>query len=125
MKSYCAKCKNETNQKILFSKDIHFAEESGWWDDTSYQVIECMGCETVSFRMLYDDVSRNGDEENNTISQELFPTRGQSNLEKKFVRNIPREIKAVYNEVIDSYNDNLVLLCSIGVRGGYSAEYLK
>jgi len=117
MKSYCSTCSRPTNQKVLKEEEIKYHEqETGWWDDTSYQIIQCMGCDTISFRKLYNDISIQQSYEEDTTSQELYPKRGSHSRPIKAYRNLPIDIKKVYQETIDAYNNNLTLLCGVGIR---------
>jgi hypothetical protein len=117
MKSYCSTCSRPTNQKVLKEEEIkNHEEETGWWDDTSYQIIQCMGCDTISFRKLYNDIAYQQYHEEGTTTQELYPKRGAHSRPIKAYRNLPIDIKKVYQETIDAYNNNLTLLCSVGIR---------
>lgn len=32
MKSFCGKCKTETNQNVLHEEILKYADETGWWE---------------------------------------------------------------------------------------------
>lgn len=116
MKSYCSNCNRATNQEVLKQEFVHNEDETGWWDETHYQIIKCMGCDEISFRKLYDDISlQQSDFENSTV-EELFPKRGLHSRPIKNYRNLSSDIKKVYRETIDAYNNDLTLLCGIGIR---------
>ncbi|MGV3586715.1 MAG: DUF4145 domain-containing protein [Adhaeribacter sp.] len=117
MKSYCIKCNRETNQKVLKEEKANFyEEESTWWEDHAFQIIQCMGCDELSFRKLYNDAQMQHGEEEDTTNQELYPKRGAHSRPIKPFFNLPYEITAVYRETIDTYNNNLKLLCGVGIR---------
>ncbi|OQP43325.1 hypothetical protein A4H97_34080 [Niastella yeongjuensis] len=117
LKSFCSTCSRLTNHKVLKEEERKYHEEdTGWWDETSYQIIQCMGCDTISYRTLYNDVSYQQHKDEDTTVQELYPKRGAHSRMIKSYRNLPIEIKKVYQETIDAYNNNLTLLCSVGVR---------
>src|SRR5690606_37671707 len=86
------------------------------WEDTTYQIIQCMGCDTISFRKLYNDASNQQYETEDATVQELFPKRGAHSKPIKAYRNLPIDIKKVYQETIDAYNNKLLLLTSVGIR---------
>lgn len=117
MKSYCSTCFTLTNQKVLKEEEIKYHEqETGWWDDTSFQIIQCMGCDTISFRKLYNDVSIQQSNDDDATTQELYPKRGTHSRPTKVYRNLPIDLKKVFQETIDAYNNNLTLLCGVGIR---------
>lgn len=117
MKSYCSTCCRPTNQKVLKEEILSYhEEESGWWDDTTYQIIQCMGCDTISFRRLYNDISMQQNNDEDTTTEELYPKRGIHSRPIKAFRNVPVDIKKVYLETIEAYNNNLTLLCGVGIR---------
>lgn len=118
MKSFCSKCLIPTNQKVVEEKVLKYIEEeTTWWEKTNYQIIQCMGCDTISFRQLYNDASQQqykGDTDATT--QELYPKRGIHSRNMKAYRNVPVDIKRIYLETIEAYNNNLSLLCGVGIR---------
>ena len=53
-KNFCARCQRTTNHNILFTKLVNSGHEDyhcAW----RYMTIECMGCESISFREDYED----------------------------------------------------------------------
>jgi len=116
MKSFCSTCSIPTNQKVLHQEMVACSDETGWWDDTNYQIIQCMGCDTISFRKLYNDVSMQQHYDEDSTTQELFPKRGAHSRQMRAYRNVPIDIKKVYLETIEAYNNNLNLLCGVGIR---------
>ena len=117
MKSFCSTCLRPTNHKVLKEEIINYQEdETTWWDDTKYQIIQCMGCDTISFRQLYNDASMQQHYDQDTTTQELYPKRGIHSRQIKAYRNVPVDIKKVYLETVEAYNNNLTLLSGVGVR---------
>jgi len=94
----------------------YIEEETGWWDENNYQIIQCMGCDEISFRKLYNDISQQQMSEEDETTQELYPQRGAHSRPINPYRGLPVTIRIIYRETIDSYNANLTLLCGIGVR---------
>lgn len=117
MKSFCTNCNCPTNQNILHETKIDFHEEEGsWWDVTRYQVIQCAGCDEITFRKLYTDVSMQIGVDEYKSDEVLFPRRGIHVRPLKTFHGLPASVLAIYRETIDAYNTNLTLLCSVGVR---------
>ncbi len=121
MKTFCGKCKTYTNQTVLHEKESHSVDESGWWETNTYQIIECAGCETVSFRKLYTDVSidhhydpSDGGEPPYEIS--LYPSTSIHHLPIKRFPHSPDNVGSIYKETIEAYNNNQLILCSGGLR---------
>lgn len=120
MKSLCSECNQMTNQKVLCEKSFSRSEEDGnWWEEHKYQIIQCEGCETVSFRKLYNDTAQEhyaSYHEENPWTQEVFPKRSLQSLPIKTLVNTPNNIKKIYRETIDAFNNNQAILCSAGIR---------
>jgi Domain of unknown function (DUF4145) len=117
MKSYCTKCNRQTNQQVMKEEKIQYhGEDDGWWDKTNYQIIQCMGCDDISFRKLYNDISQQQHSDDDETTQELYPQRGAHSRPIEPYRGLPTSIRTIYRETIDSYNANLTLLCGVGVR---------
>ncbi len=116
MKSYCIKCNRLTNQTVLKEEKRNYVEDdAAWWEDHNFQIIQCMGCEEISFRKLYNDAAQDSHEEGGT-TQELYPKRGAHLRAIKPYRNISFELKAIYRETIDAYNNHMYLLSGVGLR---------
>jgi len=120
MKSICSECKISTNQKVLseHSQNIVSSDEQ-WWEEHKYQIIQCQGCDTVSFRKLYNDRQQEfyaEAHEEDPWTQELFPSRMVNVLSTKTLYNTPTIIKKIYKETIDAFNNKQSILCSVGLR---------
>lgn len=121
MKSFCAKCKTETNQKILKSERLDYNDSAtGWWENIEYQIIQCAGCDSMSFRRLEDNIqiesSWNHEYEDKPLIIELYPNRSVHHLSINRYRHTPDNIKNIYKETIEAYNNNQLILCSGGLR---------
>lgn len=122
MKSFCSTCNRETNQEVLKEEVINTSnEEDIWWDDTTYQIIQCRGCDEISFRKLYNDISMQQNYDIDTTIQELYPQRDAHSRQIKTFRGLPLQINTIYRETIDSYNGNLRILCAVGIRATVEA----
>ena len=75
-----------------------------------------MGCDEIVIEKV-DYFSEDRDEEGNPIlTNTFYPTRNIKSLKKKTYIKIPQKLRVIYNEIIDSYNNSCLLLCSIGLR---------
>ncbi len=115
MKSICETCKGPTKQTVLFEKEVSEEEqETGWWETSIYQIIQCDGCESISYRTLFDSAYLRSYEGNSIES--LFPKRTVNSLSIKSFLNTPKNIVSIYRETIDAYNNDMEILCSAGLR---------
>tara|TARA_R110002033_G_scaffold149722_1_gene186717 strand:+ start:1215 stop:1943 length:729 start_codon:yes stop_codon:yes gene_type:complete len=120
-KVLCSSCENTTKHQILTS--INERGTESWGDyasfdwDTDYEIIQCLGCETVSFRN-YSINSENTDHEHRPIPTiRIYPKRSKDTLATKHYFNVPYNLQRIYSETVDSYNNNNLTLCGAGVRG--------
>lgn len=118
MKSYCSKCNGPKNQKVLKQETITYHEEDDtWWEESVYQIIQCGGCDELSYRTLYSDAQIQQQSDMETIYvQVLFPKRGPISIPIKSFNNIPLNIKGIYRETIDAFNNEQIILCCGGLR---------
>lgn len=118
MKSYCNKCNRPTNHKVLKEEKIELDEENGgWWEQSMYQIIQCNGCDEISFRKLYTDVQMQAFSDTyEPYLQELFPKRGPHSIPIKSFNNLPLNVKGIYRETIDAFNNEQLILCCAGLR---------
>jgi hypothetical protein len=117
-KVLCLDCAKRTNHRVEASfehdgSDVD--EDNGWSFDWSseYQIVRCMGCDSVSFRHLEstsEDFPEQGPEE------KLYPKRATASIPKKDFETLPPGLERIYGEVIDCYNDNIHTLCAAGLR---------
>jgi hypothetical protein len=76
----------------------------------------CAGCDTVTFewQLLY------GDSENSEKWVEgdggYYPDRSQDSLQPKSFLKLNAELSRLYREIVTCFNDDCLLLCTIGLR---------
>ncbi len=124
MKVVCSECKGSKNHLVLLSADIDGHEDLGQFGsidwDSHYQIIQCQGCDLLSFRKIdsnsedYIEVAEN--EWEHRINEKLYPQRSINTLTIKDFINTPYNLRRIYREVIDCYNNNSLTLCGAGVR---------
>lgn len=107
---------------------VHFAKDRPWEDEDhgesgtdSYQVVQCMGCDTLRFLQAstVNTWTRGGEEtSDDTITvypnQEQRPTRAS-----RFIATldpIPPKVLMIYNETIQAYNTEAPILTGAGLR---------
>ena len=121
-KYFCRNCHGLRNHKTLFSKDLRNNYDN---DDPvqfidRYLVIECDGCETISFLNIYGDTSM-------TQSNELGDTEyyDDENIYPYFLANgkelthlyyLPKNIRDIYLETITCFKSKAFVLTAAGFR---------
>jgi hypothetical protein len=128
VKTYCNKCKVRINHKILVTLDSKSHDLVGrdmtidgkiheyFFDSAdSYQIIECVGCNSKSFREVCW-CSEWQDFDNPGISETLFPSPEEYLRAVKEFLEIPFHIKEIYSQTIIAFNNNLWVLSAAGIR---------
>jgi endogenous inhibitor of DNA gyrase (YacG/DUF329 family) len=121
----CAECKRETRHKVIQSLDYSGSEvfNGGQYSidwSANHQIIQCQGCMTVSFRQVNwfsEDVQQIDYDEWDDGSREiLFPKRSKYTLSIKDFWNIPTNLRRIYRETIESFNNDSFTLSAAGLR---------
>jgi hypothetical protein len=83
-----------------------------WWEN--YQVIECQGCNTISFRSVFGDDDFTPDDGPNE-RLEIYPDpHGREQLED--IALVPISLSAIYSETLHALDAGLPILAAIGIR---------
>lgn len=96
-----------------------YEQTEGWsvdWVD-HYQIIQCQGCATVSFRHLHwfsEDREPSLDEDGTT--ERLYPKRSTNSINPKTFYNVPSNLRRIYGELVDCFNNESPTLCAAGLR---------
>jgi len=121
LKLICPDCEIETRHLVLQSVDLagqHKYDETFWigWD-AKYQIVQCQGCLSISYRT---ESSNSEDYDSMSgapfISESLYPKRNKDSLKVKEFLNAPRNLRRIYREIIDSFNNEIYTLCAAGLR---------
>lgn len=127
VKANCLKCLRETNHVVLQSVERETSEIVGYHNEghpesieetDSYQIIQCQGCDTISFRHVSwcsEDVFQVGiDEWDMGERIELYPKR--SLHAARNYPGAPANVERIYSESITCYNSDALTLCAAGLR---------
>ena len=125
VKVTCRACKISTNHQILTDVDLDGCEKMGQHDTydwhNEYQIIQCQGCETVSFRKThtnsedYDfDTTENWSVQSVTVDVYPNPESGRVPIDDS--RLLPFNLNRIYVETLRSLNSSQPVLTGIGVR---------
>lgn len=116
----CINCTGKTTHKVLASVDVRGDEgEVSWWIDN--QIVQCLGCRTVSFREAssnsedYYPISHDTYEYN--VVEMLYPSRveGIKGLGKE-IYYLPSDVRRIYNETLMALSSQSPVLAGIGLR---------
>ncbi len=119
-KLVCPSCKKNTKHIVVKSVTENGSEPMTHSDElfhwtTIYEVIQCMGCETISFRSDSSN-SEDYDEEGHSHTEMLFPKRSKDTWHIKNFYNVPSNLRRIYRETVDCYNGDSLSLCGAGTR---------
>lgn len=117
----CPLCVRETRHESLFSVEIDGQnDELGLRSRDIFQIVQCQGCENISFREYHwnsEEVSF--DEELTEVSTDrtlLFPARlaGRKSLDKAVL--LPETVFRIYTETQTALCSQQPILAGIGIR---------
>jgi hypothetical protein len=116
IKILCLQCGSETNHIMRIKYEHSWNTESSVGTST-YQIVQCAGCDTVSYR----SVTEGSDYYNNYTQEmepvvELYPRRHATSRQAKYFWNAPEKLRKLYREVIDAFNADMPVLCAGGLR---------
>jgi hypothetical protein len=118
----CTNCRGTTKHKIIASLDkdgCNYDEREGWsveWND-EFQIIQCQGCESTSFRhtsWFSEDTDPTTGECGQ--SERLYPKRNANSVVPKSFYNLPSNLRRIYGELIECFNNEIPTLCAAGLR---------
>lgn len=116
---YCMSCRRKTRNKVISSIDIYYRDD--YVDvvlqaNDNYQIIECQGCGSVSFRNEYSNSQDIDSEGNSRITEDIYPTCSPDFWETKTLSKMPINLNRIYSETINCFNNKSYILCGVGIR---------
>lgn len=116
----CRSCHGSTRHEMLFKHDFETAPWE-YHEKTSWQVLRCLGCESIRFRTWNEDyeLSTSEDDEGNPIyltTESLYPRSLRSHKPLQNLHFVPEVIRNVYNQSITALEEQANILASIGLR---------
>lgn len=121
---YCQRCKNITRHKILYSKTVKNPPRDGKAaSNEKYMTVECLGCESNSFRYVYGDEDMLGTNLINGYGK-LYSTytryprviRNYNEIPSEYLTLLPENVLSIYEEVISAFANKCYLLTAVGLR---------
>lgn len=121
----CIKCAGKTTHKVLASVDVRGNEGDSNYSfswSTDNQVVQCLGCKTVSFRKAssnsedYYPISNEGDFEY-SVDETLYPSRieGIKGLGDE-THYLPSNVRRIYDETLIALSNQSPVMAGIGLR---------
>jgi hypothetical protein len=118
----CGKCLGETRHKVLQSVEVK--GEDPRWDyeyRDNYQIVQCLGCDSISFRFGHSDSETFiYDEENNemihTESVEIYPSRVAGRHKLRQAHFLPQAVSRIYDETHSALSNKQPILAGVGIR---------
>jgi hypothetical protein len=117
---FCNKCGNETNH---ICKGEHYRDfpnlnpdgTLGFVERLGYRLWVCAGCErgTLEEYYIFDITDK---ELALPLDESYFPERTLLHVKAKEFKQLPQKLASIYRETLRAYNNNLPILCSVGIR---------
>jgi hypothetical protein len=106
----CNKCRRLTWHQEIFHYNCLPLGHSEITEDTEeeWEILECLGCETITIRNT-----------NHTAAGPrsiYYPRRAATLRNKRYFSQIPSKVHILYSQVIEAFNNNLLILCAGGIR---------
>lgn len=120
----CKPCARDTSHRVLKSVDESGSEPVGGGNTfdwrTSHQVIQCLGCKTISFREVSSNSEDWDHDEDGDIeyreTEVLYPSRTEGREVIGDSELLPRDLDRIYSEVVSALNNRQPVLAGIGIR---------
>ncbi len=116
----CRKCKRLTNHVVLVAAEsrgfVPWGPDDGLSWSNNHEIIQCQGCDDISFRYQSSN-SEDCDEHGETnVEEVIFPRRTLETVGEKVHLSVPSNLRRIYRETVDCYNNDDLSLCGAGVR---------
>ena len=123
VRSYCRSCGQSTNHNILAEQIDSFREDYEY--DQTYQILECLGCDTKSFRDVLEEIQHAFQ-----ISQNEWEVPTSITVYPRFIKDhrsldgeyhLPVTVRQIYKEVLLAFQEEALILAGLGLRGTVEA----
>lgn len=116
----CPGCSTNTNHLVVGSVDVESDYDFTVFSE-HYQVVQCRGCDAVSFRRHWyssDDTFYDEDENEEVLieHEELYPPRAVGRPVLSDLHSLPPSVQAIYLETHKALCSQLPILASVGIR---------
>lgn len=120
-KTGCKSCQKITNHRVLKKHTEYPPEEYDYHAKMEYKIIQCLGCDNISFRYEFHDYEdiyhpEYPGDPGYELTVENYPKFLDSEIGIKETEPIPKIIKEIYLETIESITNENYILAGIGLR---------
>lgn len=120
-KYFCRNCKGLRNHKEIHQEKTRGGDDEGFFQWIhNFSIIQCLGCETISFLEVYGDtemVAHNEEgEPDYYFDSTIYPTYLDKSDELNYQHFIPESIRLIYRETISAFKADSYILTAGGLR---------
>ncbi|HGW6116981.1 DUF4145 domain-containing protein [Serratia sp. IR-2025] len=123
IKSYCRDCCKKTNHNVLSDHTESHHEEYQY--QISYQTLQCLGCDTKSFRKVFYDIEAAyptyGDSWEVPEEVTVYPKAVEGHQEIDGLWELPDIVRIIYSEVLMALREESKVLAGLGLRAAVEA----
>lgn len=119
-KYYCRECKRKTNHKSLH-KENKIINTEYFYSTESFSIIQCLGCDSMSFLNIYSDDSMITEAEHGVPyyyeEEVIFPKYIAGGIEIiTMTHYLPKKVRNIYQETVEALKNDLYILAAGGLR---------
>lgn len=123
VKSHCRYCGQDTNHSVLSEHNESSRDDYSY--DRTYQIIECLGCDTKSFRDVLEEI-----EHAYQIGENEWEVPTSITVYPRFIKDhrslngeyyLPSLVGQIYKEVLLAFQEDALVLAGLGLRGTVEA----
>jgi hypothetical protein len=120
-KYFCQACGGERKHVVLFEKKTSGSEdEYNFQWINRFRIIECAGCENISFLKMYGDNFMMKDGQDGEMEyyedNDVYPPYLKQGEELSGIHQLPENIKSIYRETVNALKVGSLLLTAAGFR---------
>lgn len=123
IKSYCRDCCKKTNHNVLSDHTESHRDE--YQCDISYQILQCLGCDTKSFRKVFYDIEAAYPTYNDhwEVPEDVtvYPKAVEGHKEIDDLWELPDIVRIIYSEVLMALREDSKVLAGLGLRAAVEA----
>lgn len=120
----CRACGRNTRHEILF-QHIEDISPEYYHERETWQVVRCLGCETIGFRYRHDDFENVWEDHDGTVQHDIvitdYPRVIRNHKKLGSLYYVPALISRAYTQTLSAYSDQAFVLASIGLRATIEA----
>lgn len=120
-KYFCRNCKGLRNHSVIHQVKTKGGDDEGYFQwIRNYSIIQCLGCENVSFLDVYGDTEMVANNDNGEpdyyFSKNIYPYYLEKSNELESQQYIPEAIRLIYGETIAAFKSDSYILTAGGLR---------